>query len=151
MDGHGIDVGVIPIATGFHAVDNDAGGGVAPFLKVATAESLVHAHIHYTIIGTAPIVARGTGEADGAVGEGDIVEPTGSGVITETGVGDGDSAHHVGHSGSAVPTVAPSKGGVGPVDSQHGLVATSTYPIENVGGCDSGLSRSGGAIGVAGR
>ena len=148
MDGHGIGIGVVPHAAVLHTVDNDACGGVAPFLKVAVGEGLGHAHIHHTVVRAAPVVAGGAGEADGAVVEGDVVQPAGA-AVAETGVGGGDGGHHTLHGGTAGPAVAPGQGGVSPVDGQDSLVATLAHPVEDVLRGDGGLGHR-RAVGVGG-
>ncbi len=145
MDGHGVDIGVVPVSTiGFDpgAVNFNASGTFGPFLKVVVVERLTHTGIACTVVSAAPpAVAAGLAEgvAFGACKE-DVVDAIGTRGVAEARVGSGDVAHHVGDSLVAVEAVAPSESGIGPVDGHDGLILTFAHPVENVTGSDGGLN-----------
>ena len=142
MDGHGVDIGVTPIAVAFPvgAVDSNTGGGLGPFLEVAVIEGLTHAHIRDAVVLAFPIAVLlfAEGVAFAACKE-DVVDAIGTRGVAEARVGSGDLAHHVGNGLVSVEAVAPGEGGISPVDGHDGLVLTFTHPVEDVTGSDSGL------------
>ena len=68
--------------------------------------------------------------------------------VAEAGVGMGNGVHYCAQRHAVgVETVTPSQGGVGPVYHKQQFVVAFAYPVHNVFGTDSGVSRCGFAHG----
>ena len=127
IDSHRINVGIVPNATVFHAINDDTGSGLSPLFEIAVDEGLAHTGIHRPVVLAFPIAERNLTKGVALChSKEDVIETPSTQFVAEAWVGSGDFSHHAGDSGGAVPAVTPSQRSVSPVHSHYGLVRTGT-------------------------
>ena len=133
---------------------------IAPFEDVAVGEDGGQAPRNraVTVDGAQPVGHNRVVETVFAIVEHNVEQPAVGGGVGEARVGGLYVVHDSLYSGAAVAeAVAPSEGGVSPVDGEYHAIVAGANPVEDVGGGDGGVDRvlhrfgSNSGIGLADR
>ena len=143
IDGIRPYVSIVPVSAIFadpRAVGHDSNAEVAPFVEVAVVEHVAQPHTSRVVEEAEPVVARSDGEGTVVGGEVDVGYESAVLSEAEARVGCSDVGHHsCTRDTFAVEAIAPSEGGVGPVDSDDGFVGAVTDPIYDCRCVDGGI------------